>query len=314
MIIDTQINTPEQEAEVPEPQEVPEQEAVILEPPELIQTPSTSRTNFYDSISCLIPDMLYFGPYPTSALAENLVSEGFNYIIKLNEDSDLNRMPNKYHRDPPIDHNELPASITVIHYPIVDKSVPTDVFDYCKFIYKIVDRINMQPGIKIYVHCRAGRGRSSTICVSLMCTLYSYTVKDAITIVVNSCLARTTIKSSKYYRILTKEQYIFVNKLHKNIYISEQDPYYGWLYFSDLPKNPSMYYIWLYKKLKDNMNSLRYTYMRKFICTKTQLASQDYESNHEITGKLPSVYIDTLNILRCDLFTENYKVKINKII
>ena len=83
-------------------------------------------SSLYEWISCAIPDRVYFGPLPNEYMLEKLKKNRFNLIVNLTE----NAYAIKSDPDPASD-------IQVIHYPIVDNSVPEDIHDYCRFIVSL---------------------------------------------------------------------------------------------------------------------------------------------------------------------------------
>ena len=57
----------------------------------------------------------------------------------------------------------------VLHYPIEDFDVPTDISDYNKIIEKII--LELQSNKNVLVHCAAGLGRTGLMAASLLITL-----------------------------------------------------------------------------------------------------------------------------------------------
>jgi hypothetical protein len=168
----------------------------------------------YDWISCVIPNRLYFGSQPNEHMLEQIKEKGFTVIVNVTE----------Y----PYYCNDM----KMIHYPIIDNYIPTDILSYCKFIFTLKKEVENLSN-KIYVHCRGGHNRSSMTIVSLLCSLQPSTdLKDIINTVIEfhknrKMLRETWLNKSPF----NYKQFTFLYTIHKNIYINvESDSkVYNWL-------------------------------------------------------------------------------------
>lgn len=110
----------------------------------------------------LFPSLLG-GSYPFPQDLKILNDLGFDYIIDLTQDRDLeifnNRIPYADKTDASKVNNY--PNIQIISFPILDVNVPDDTnktYKFCRDIYDL-----LIAGKKIYLHCIGGRGRTSII-------------------------------------------------------------------------------------------------------------------------------------------------------
>lgn len=101
--------------------------------------------------STLIKDLAYFGPSPSQEIAEQLLSEGIDVFVDLTTNEDRTEpydAPNK------------------IKYPIKDNNIPDNLASFKFFINQL--QILLKRERKIYIHCRAGHGRSGMVSACLL--------------------------------------------------------------------------------------------------------------------------------------------------
>lgn len=223
----------------------------------------------YDWISCLVPNSIYFGPYPSQCMINELEKNKFDIIVNLTEHSIMYQV----------------STSTLIHYPVCDNSFPNNISSYINLIISLKNLFNK--GNKIYIHCRGGHGRSSMVCVSLMYILVpSYQLYETISYVNRCHLSRVNLRErwKKRKSPFNIEQYRFLSKIHKNIYINtNKNNYYRWLLTYDkkdknnenikdekiFNEGMSVYEVYknLYIYLRNYVEQMRYTYLKKFILT-----------------------------------------------
>ena len=107
--------------------------------------------------SKIIENVAYFGPSPSQFIANKLIQEGITIFVDLTTHEDKTEpyvVPNK------------------VKYPIRDNNIPEDLTDFTSFIYYLV--CLTEQGEKIYVHCRAGHGRSGMVAACLLCEVKKY--------------------------------------------------------------------------------------------------------------------------------------------
>jgi protein-tyrosine phosphatase len=107
-----------------------------------------------DFSSEFLAGQAWFGKYPTSDELEIIKEHRFTDIIDLTSPED-----------------NLPTyntSLTIWKYPIIDKSVPSDIEHFKGFIDHILSIIYNDPTRKFYVHCKGGHGRSGTFAAAII--------------------------------------------------------------------------------------------------------------------------------------------------
>jgi hypothetical protein len=179
--------------------------------------PIFSETDYlYDWLSCIIDQRIYFGPFPNQIMANRLFNEKFDIILDLT-------MP-----------KEEPSYFCLAEYhsfPIVDNSFPVCTVSYCKMISFL--KMKFASGKKIYIHCRGGHGRSSMTCVSLVCNIFAYDLRRSIEYVNEAHNKREVLRNKWRKRIspFNYDQFVFLTKVHKNIYLNLYRPnkYYNWM-------------------------------------------------------------------------------------
>ena len=218
----------------------------------------------YDWISCVIPDRLYFGSQPNEHMLEQIKEKGFTLIVNVTE------------------YPYYCNDVKMMHYPIIDNYIPTDILSYCKFILTLKKEVENLSN-KIYVHCRGGHNRSSMTIVSLLSTLQPYSeLKDIIGTVTEFHKNRKMLREMwRYKSPFNYKQFTFLYTIHKNIYINidSDSKAYNWLSPKNilLETNVSLndYFLKLkiiekkriYEMLKNNViiNRLRNTYLKKLV-------------------------------------------------
>jgi hypothetical protein len=185
----------------------------------------------YDWTSCLVPDRLYFGPFPNQLMMNRLLSQGFNLIVNL-----THSFEEELYRIIPSPPGFPRRDIKYIHYPIEDNNGASSALSYCEFITDL--KYHFLEGRKIYLHCRGGHGRSSMVSVSLFYTIFPYEFHHAISYVNESHNNRVNLRNKwkKRRSPFNAIQYHFLAKIHKNIYVNispEKNKHYYWLFYND---------------------------------------------------------------------------------
>jgi protein-tyrosine phosphatase len=217
----------------------------------------------YDWISCVIPNRIYFGPIPNQYMIQQLVKNKFDLIVNLTDQTYEQTYEQTYKH---------------INYPIIDKSVPSNVLEYCKFILLL--KRHYEDDNKIYIHCLAGHSRSSLVIVSLLFCIYNEELKYIINKVIQYHRNRVVLRNIWQVRSpFNYKQFSFLCTIHKNIYINvhTDSKMYNWL----SPKNIKIHthslddvldYFYPLDKLTDViqkndclMTKLKHTYLKKII-------------------------------------------------
>lgn len=120
-----------------------------------------------DKCSYFIKNKALFGSYPIQDDMVELEKNGIILFIDLTDEKDA-----------------LPNYITnyeKIHYPIVDRGIPDNIPDFCRFVICIEKRIkNLKGNEKIYIHCKAGHSRASLLVACILAHSLRLSGKEAI--------------------------------------------------------------------------------------------------------------------------------------
>jgi len=120
--------------------------------------------SFKDTSAFFIQDQCFFGSYPTQEQIFELEDWGVDVIINLT--SDTERKITLY-----------TTKVDVIQLSIPDHGIPKDNIEFCRLVVKLCDMI--ENGKKIYIHCKAGHGRSGVLVAAILCLKYSITPDDS---------------------------------------------------------------------------------------------------------------------------------------
>jgi len=221
--------------------------------------------SLYDWMSCLMPNHLYFGPFPNQRMIDRLHEEGFNVILNLTIPGE----EQMYY---------LHEGMEYLSYPIPDNRYPLCVMSYATLVTHIKYLAMTK---KIYVHCRGGHGRSGMTCVSIIYAIYPFDLRESIAFVNQSHNERNMLRNKwkKRNSPFNYDQFTFLSKIHKNIYINMNHPnkYYSWLYpcitktnlFEIYQKNQSLSELYdalrRYVDENDVKDKLYLTNLKKFV-------------------------------------------------
>ena len=176
--------------------------------------------------SYFIKDKAMFGSFPTQQSIEELEQEGVKFFLDLTypEETKITPYTTKY---------------TYINYPIHDRNVPVDIPSFCRLIVKISGIItSLRKNDRLYVHCRAGHGRSGVVVASILCYIFKLTPYDAL-IYTTKCHNNRSVMKDKWRRIgspQTYQQKKFIYKVFHPININKiykPNVYYYKIYIKD---------------------------------------------------------------------------------
>lgn len=260
--------------------------------------------NIYDWISCLIKDKLYFGPFPNQNMIDKMKEENFNFIVNLTmDDENIIQFNQEENQETKEEIYKLPKNM-YLSYQIEDNGVPECPLSYSSFISKLYDIYKKDK--KIYIHCRGGHGRSGMVSVSLVSNIYpNKNIKEIIDAVNKSHIDRIILRNKwkKKQAPFNYNQYQFLLKVHKNIYINNNNKYYGWLIFNEpFTYKENMYYN-IYKLFSDE----NIEHNEKMIVLKDYFSNK-ISSNKDIEYKLHLTYLKKIVLTDCDNkeFCETY--------
>lgn len=171
------------------------------------------------------PSRVIYGAYPSQERVVELTAEHINVFVDLTEYNEEGTVPYQADR--------------VIKFPIPNGYPPNDWEAYSKFITSLGALI--KDGLNVYLHCRAGHGRSSTVCVSLICYLEPDLHPElAIKRVADIHSKRDGLSArwSKMYNPLTRSQQIFIYKFFSTIFFTRAFDKTYQMGFSSLSTNP----------------------------------------------------------------------------
>lgn len=131
-----------------------------------------------NSISFLIQDLLYFGPYPDTDIITFLETKGVDLIIDLTTPLD-NLPPYK-------------TSIKHLPFPILDGETPEDSIDFFNLLTRIILKLYQKK--PVYIHCKGGHGRSGLVSACVLWAYYNITPKKSLEIVTHSHRLRKDMK------------------------------------------------------------------------------------------------------------------------
>ena len=160
-----------------------------------------------DTCSYFIKDKALFGSYPSEIAVKELEDNGVRYFVNLTyEDEDKIK---KYD-----------TNYQIINYKIKDRSVPTDLLTFTKFIIKLSDIIkNLKIEEKIYIHCKGGHGRSGLVVACLICFIFKLSAYEALNYT-SKCHSNRSVMREKWRKIGAPQTYLqkkFVHQLFRPI-------------------------------------------------------------------------------------------------
>lgn len=247
----------------------------------------------YDWISCLEKDRLYFGPLPNQLMIDKLIDEKFDIIVNLTMNDEVisfNNESNEEYISYKIPKNKY------LYYGIKDNDIPLCPISYCSFILKLFEIY--QTNKKIYIHCRGGHGRSGMVSTSLLLTINNKkNIKDVIEYVNKSHIDRVILRE-KWKNKNTPfnyNQYSFLLKIHKNIYINMNNKYYNWLIFNDQLnyKNQIFYNIYDFFLNDEIDKQTKFDFMKNYF-------TDIVKKNKDIECKLCLTYLRRILITDCE--------------
>ena len=236
--------------------------------------------------SYFIKDKAMFGCFPTQQSIEELEQEGVKFFLDLTQPEETKITP-------------YTTKYTYINYPIHDRTVPDDIPSFCRLIIQISGIItSLRKNDRLYVHCRAGHGRSGVVVASILCYIFKLTPYDSL-IYTTKCHNNRSVMKDKWRRIGSPQTYqqkkfiyklfhpININKIYKpnvycyKIYIKDNIfdhifhayNYYKQIY--DIDPNNAMFLEFEGEKWDDKRENIM-----KFIIVKS------IESNYELKSNL----------------------------
>ena len=253
--------------------------------------PFKEYDNVYDWISCILPNQIYFGPYPNQLMIDRLLQEQFDTIIDLTNrhEEDLYDTKDKEY----------------ISFPVEDNDIPQCVTSYCSLIVQLKKKVFEHK--KMYIHCRGGHGRSSMTTVSLYYVLFQTDLKTAIEKVTSSHNSRVVLRSrwKRKKSPFNYQQFLFLSKIHKNIYINmyHYNKYYHWLFYKESITYLNKTYPTIYEMFLDNQieNSKKMLIMIDFFSKKIK-ENKDLEYKLQLTYLKHFVLSDCQNIAFCTMY------------
>ena len=106
--------------------------------------------------SLFIEKQAMFGAYPTPINVIELVEWNVDIIVNLTCSTEKNVKP-----------YTVPSSVELISFPIPDRSIPHDLERFTALVLYLKSMLDAKK--KIYIHCKAGHGRSGVLVACLLC-------------------------------------------------------------------------------------------------------------------------------------------------
>lgn len=121
-------------------------------------------SSYKETSAVFIENQCVFGAFPTQNQVAELEEWGVDLFVDLTH------------------HNErkiTPYTTTkeIINFPIEDRNIPDNMTEFCALIVKLCDEI--AAGKKLYIHCKAGHGRSGIVVASILCYKYNLTPEES---------------------------------------------------------------------------------------------------------------------------------------
>jgi protein-tyrosine phosphatase len=120
--------------------------------------------SFKETSAEFIENQCLFGAFPTQHQVSELEEWGIDIFVNLTNIFERKIYP-------------YTSTKKIINFPIPDRSVPKNIQEFCGLVIKISDEIDA--GKKIYIHCKAGHGRSGTLVASLLCYRYKISPEES---------------------------------------------------------------------------------------------------------------------------------------
>lgn len=147
-----------------------------------------------------------FGSYPIQAEVDTITDVDF--LVDLTEPHEKKRSPYAH------------TDLEILTFPIKDYGTPSNWYSYTVFIMQLCAYIRAGRGL--YIHCRAGHGRSSMVCASILCYLYDLHPEESIQRITRMHASRDGL-SAKWQPNsipLSSSQQLFLYKIYAPIYFS----------------------------------------------------------------------------------------------
>lgn len=158
--------------------------------------------------SFFVKDVALFGSYPLEEEVTELEDFGVRYFVDLTETNEKGTIP-------------YTTRYKYFNYPIKDHRIPSNWSSFAQFITKISGIIKTLKTEKIYIHCRAGHGRSGLFVACLLCNIYGFSPSESLNMTSIYHSKRIDMKE-KWRKIgspQTRSQKHFVAKFFEPLYI-----------------------------------------------------------------------------------------------
>ena len=179
-----------------------------------------------DRCSYFIKNTAIFGGYPDQNTVNEFEELGVKYFIDLtfNTESKITPYTTKY---------------TYINYPIMDHYIPTDLYQFSRFILKVSKIIQeLEAETKIFIHCRGGHGRAGVVISCLLCNIFNLSPKESLEYT-NKCHSKRLVMKEKWRKIGSPQTFLqkrFVYKFFEDLLFNRFNTY-GLSIYSNHPIN-----------------------------------------------------------------------------
>ncbi len=157
-------------------------------------------------------DQAYFGACPTQDQVNELEEWGVDIIINLTYDTEKKLSVYNTSRE-------------LINWPIPDRGAPSNKAEFCTLVLYLARMLG--EGKKIYVHCKAGHGRSGIITAALIAVTQQIPIREAMELTTQYHSERTNMRP--YWKRVgspqTSSQKRFLYSVFKQHVIGPESPF-----------------------------------------------------------------------------------------
>jgi len=161
--------------------------------------------------SYFIKEKALFGGYPTNNSKNELKEQGVMVFVDLTTEQERENLE-KYFLD---------DELFYINYPIEDRKIPIDPYDFTIFIAFLAKVIRKLPNKKkIYIHCKGGHGRSGILVACLIYLHFQNKSTRECLELTNKAHNERTVMRDKWRKIgspQTAQQKKYVHKLFSDL-------------------------------------------------------------------------------------------------
>lgn len=174
--------------------------------------------SFRETSAFFISEQCLFGAFPTQHQILELEEWGVDIIVNLTNVDEKKIRPYR-------------TRTKVINFPIPDHRVPTNHMEFCALVIHLTKQIDR--GRKIYIHCKAGHGRSGVLVSAILCYKFQLSPQQSFRLTTSYHSTRPVHarrpRMNEYWKSKgspqTQEQKDFVTMLFQPYMVSKESPF-----------------------------------------------------------------------------------------